>query len=107
MGNVWYKYFNWKFQNDATIGFKFDVQLSCRAWRAQSVRHRSFLNPLEGFWEKLKIKTCIIENVLKCMDNSFNWIILSVATMGFKFDVHAICKSRWALSVRQTKFLNP
>ena len=63
MGNVWDKYFNWIFQNDATIGFKFDVQYSFRAWRAQSVRHRSFSNQLEGFWEKFKIKPCIIKNV--------------------------------------------
>ena len=49
MGNVWDKYFNCIFQNDATIGFKCDVQYSCRAWKDQSGRYRFFSNQLEEF----------------------------------------------------------
>ena len=35
----------------------------------------------------------------KCIENSFNWNIQNVDTMGFKCDVLSICKAGWALSV--------
>ena len=64
MENVWEKMFNWIFQNEASLGFKFDVRQSCRAQRALSFNRRPLSNTSSKFWEKLKIKTFTIENVL-------------------------------------------
>ena len=44
------------FENDATIGLKFDVQQSCRARQALSCDWRAILIPFNGFREKIKIK---------------------------------------------------
>ena len=64
MENVWEQMFNWIFQNEATVGFKFDVHQSCSYRGALSFIWRPFSNPLSKFWVKLKIKTLTIENVL-------------------------------------------
>ena len=41
--------FNLHFQNEATIEFKFNLQQSCRARGALSLRYRSFSNLLIRF----------------------------------------------------------
>ena len=64
MENVWEKIFNWIFQNEATVGFKFDVHQSCRARGALIFFWRPFSHPFSKFWVKLKINSFIIENVL-------------------------------------------
>ena len=60
------------FQTDAIIESKIDIHRKCRAKRALSYFWRPFWNSLSEFWEKLKIKTFTIENVLKCMENVWN-----------------------------------
>ena len=35
-GKVWKQVFNWIFQDDATIRVKYDIQQSCRVYRALS-----------------------------------------------------------------------
>ena len=64
MENVWETMFNLIFQNDPVIGFKFNVRQSCRAQRALSFIWRAFSNRFSKFWEKLKMKTYTIENLL-------------------------------------------
>ena len=64
MENVWEQMFTWIFQNEATVGFKFDVSQSCRAQRALSISWLPFSNPLSKIRVKFKIKTFTIENVL-------------------------------------------
>ena len=47
--NVWEKMFNLIFQNEASVGFKFDVRQSCRAQRALSFNRRPLSNPSSKF----------------------------------------------------------
>ena len=63
MENKWEIAFNWIFQNDAIIEFKFDIHQSCQAWQDLSFTWKLFSNLLSKFWEKLRIKTYTIENV--------------------------------------------
>ena len=69
MENVWDKIFNWRFQNETTIGFKCDVHHSCRDRQALSFYLRPFLNSFGRFREKLKIIMFPIENIWECKGN--------------------------------------
>ena len=51
-GKAMEKMFNHIFQDEATVGFKFDVLQSCRARRTVSFYLRPFSNSLNKFWEK-------------------------------------------------------
>ena len=90
--NVWEKLLNWIFQTDATLGCKFDLHQSCRAWLVLSYCCRAFLNPFSEFREKLTIIHFTIRNVLKCMENVWekflNWIIQTDATIECKSAVN-------------------
>ena len=62
------KIINWIFSNAATVGFKFDVRLSCRARRALFSNLRPFINPSSNFRENLKIKNFYYR---KCIGRDF------------------------------------
>ena len=111
MENIWEKILNLIFHIYATIDCKFEVYQSCRAQWGLSYHSRAFLNPLSEFWEKFKIKTFTIRNVLECMENiwakTFNLVFHIDATIDCKFEVYQSCKAQWGLSYHSRAFLNP